>query len=75
MPKPLAAFGSVSLDGRLIVGGGIDSGIEMISSKMYEFICLCSFESCIWAPLEQTLSVPRAGMVIIPVPDDIVSCQ
>ncbi len=77
LPKPLAAMALVStMDNRLVILGGIDSGLQSFSSKIYQLTCMCSIDSCIWVEMDTQLKYPRAAMVAFPVSDQLIhSCE
>lgn len=58
-------------NGQAIIGGVGGSGSEM-SKEIYYITC--HDMNCLLNTIHQKLSIPRQGLVAIPIPDDLAGC-
>ena len=58
-------------NGQAIIGGVGGSGLEM-SKEIYYIMCYDM--NCLLNAINQKLSIPRQGLVAIPIPDDLAGC-
>ena len=70
LPKPLASPGMIAKGNEIFVIGGIDSGQESYSSKIYQWTCSAA---CFWSEMDQKLSVNRAAFVSFLIPDELIN--
>ena len=74
MPKKLTHARIVSIDGDIIVIGGLDySQNREEQSALYKLSCKSG--NCQWTTLPQSLEIARSDMVAIAIPDDFFDCN